>query len=828
MTTVENPLCSALLDRARGEFFASGDAAGLLANRTHAVDTAVRQTFEETFRQDLPRRLALLAVGGYGRGELFPHSDVDLLLLVDRAPDIPDGRTALSAFLQRLWDLGLRPSHSVRTAAECCEFSERNIELSISLLDQRFLAGDLGLYQSFAPLWSRFRRSRREVLVQHLCRLGRNRHARYDRTIHHLEPNVKEAPGGLRDLQLVRWLAKLDERIPDLEVEAGVEPDWRFLSTLRCCLHLEAGRDQNLLRFDLQDEFARLSFFGAKDVSAWMRDYFHHAKSVHFAATRRMETSERVRSSLLTQFRGWRSRLSNTDFTVSGERLYLREPHQLEHDPELLLRLFLFVARHGVRLAFDTEMRIAELEAAFAAWFSVSRPVWPQLRELLALPSAALALRSMQETGVLRAMFPEWGAIECLVVRDFHHRYTVDEHTLVCLETLERLRQSGASPPGRFAELLVEVDRLDALLFALLFHDTGKAHAGLAHAAASVRLAGSALERIQAPEAVGRNVRFLIQRHLDLSAVMNSRDLDEPATAEFLAHRVGTLEDLKQLVLLTYADISAVNPSAMTPWRLEQLWRVYLVASHELTRELEAERIEAAPPQSAGRAAFLEGFPTRYLRTQTDGEIEKHSRLYDQALARGAAADVAREYGVWRLTLATPDRPALLASIAGALAGSGMNIRKAEAFANRRGMVLDTFVFEDPHRTLELNPGEAERLRLTVERVALGKVDTRRLLENRPAPVRPSRRARIKPVVSFDSEASASATLIEIVGEDRPGLLHDLASAISSAGCNIEVVLIDTEAHKALDVFYVSIGGHKLWPEHMPPLRESLMRVLKS
>lgn len=825
---MENPLYSRVPDVAREEFFASGDAAGLLADRTEAVDSALRQTFEETLQQGFPGSVALLAVGGYGRRELFPHSDVDLLFLVEQEPGTPDGRAVLSAFLQSLWDLRLRPSHSVRTAAECCEFSEWNVELSISLLDQRFLAGDRDLYEGFAPLWSRFRRTRREVLVQHLCRLARSRHSRYSGTIYHLEPNVKDAPGGLRDLQLVRWLDQLDERNPNPAVEVDFDPAWRYLSTLRCCLHLEAGRDQNLLRFDLQDEFARLSFFGAKDVSAWMRDYFRHARSVYFAATRRMETSEPVRSSLLTQFRDWRSRLSNSDFTVSGERVYLREPHRLDHDPELLLRLFVFVARHGVRLAFDTEKRVAEREAAFAAWFSVSRPVWPRLSELLALPNAALSFRSMQETGVLRAMFPEWGAIECLVVRDFHHRYTVDEHTLVCLETLERLRESGATPRARFAELLVEVDRLDALLFALVFHDTGKAHAGLTHAATSVRLAGSALERIQAPEAVGKNVQFLIERHLDLSAVMNSRDLDEPATAEFLAQRAGTLEDLKQLVLLTYADISAVNPSAMTRWRLEQLWRVYLVASHELTRELETERIEAASSQSPERAAFLEGFPTRYLRTQPDDEIEKHFRLFGQALMQGAAADIARAHGVWRLTLVTLDRPVLLASIAGALAGFGMNIRKAEAFRNRRGMVLDTFVFEDPHRTLELNPGEAERLRLTIERVALGKVDTRRLLENRPPPVRPSRRARIKPVVSFDSEASASATLIEIVGEDRPGLLHDLASAISSAGCNIEVVLIDTEAHKALDVFYVTIGGHKLWPEHMTPLRESLMRVLTS
>jgi [protein-PII] uridylyltransferase len=320
-------------------------------------------------------------------------------------------------------------------------------------------------------------------------------------------------------------------------------------------------------------------------------------------------------------------------------------------------------------------------------------------------------------------------------------------------------------------------------------------------------------------------VRFLIDRHLDLSAVMNSRDPDEPATAAFLAHRAGTLERLKLLTLLTYADISAVNPTAMSPWRLEQLWRIYLVTHAELTTELDAERIEPGSAGAPGMEEFLEGFPTRYLRTHGEAEVEADFQLYQRARERGAGLDVRRKNGVYSLTLVTRDRPFLLASIAGALAGFGMNILKAEAYGNRHLFVLDMFVFADTHRTLELNPSEMDRFRLTLERVVLGKTDVKSLLDKRPAPTAPSKRSRVKPTVFFNNEASATSTLIEVVAEDRPGLLYDLTRTISSANCNIEVVLIDTEAHKALDVFYVTTDGGKLPAGQERALRESLLEV---
>ena len=262
----------------------------------------------------------------------------------------------------------------------------------------------------------------------------------------------------------------------------------------------------------------------------------------------------------------------------------------------------------------------------------------------------------------------------------------------------------------------------------------------------------------------------------------------------------------------------------MTPWRAGQLWQLYLKVYNELTRELQTERIEAMPTLSAERAAFLEGFPVRYLRTHSEAEIDEHMALEARSHKRGLTVDIRRMDTAWQLTLIAHDRPGLFASVAGTLSCFGMNILKAEAFANRRSLVLDTFTFADPGRTLDLNPSEIDRLHTTLERVLGGKVDVTALLRNRPKPVLPSRKARIPARVSFDSEASGTATLIEIVAVDRPGLLYDVATAITGHGGNIEVVLIDTQAHKAIDVFYVTAEGGKL----SAPLQGLMEAALKS
>jgi [protein-PII] uridylyltransferase len=809
------------LEQVQRAFLASGDAAPVLASRSAAIGQITVQAYQSSLAPLFPDGLAMLAVGGFGRCELFPHSDVDILILLERESQTVGLKDALSEFIRLVWDAGLRLSHSVRTITECTEVHEQNIELNISLLDRRLLAGSSEVHAKLERKLPAFLERQSRTLARHLCQLARSRHGKYQDTFYHLEPDVKETPGGLRDLHLIHWLGRL--RQPDTDAAGRLAASTRFLHTLRCFLHYQAGRDQNLLSYDAQEEIARQSFISVREPAGFMREYFQNARAIYSEARRALDSSEKSEGSMLVQFRDWRSRLSNADFTVSRERVFLRTPAQLQSDPAIVARLFEFVARHGIPLAAQTERRLEEVRQAFADWCAAQRPLWPSLHAILTLPFAAGAVRAMHDTGLLATLFPEWQGVVCLVVPDYYHRYTVDEHTLVAIENVAELANTKDPTKRHCAEILSEIEDLALLRFALLFHDAGKGANSGDHARRSVELARAAMQRIHMPAADQSEVEFLIEHHLDLSAVMNSRDLHDPATARLLAEGIGTIERLKTLTVLTYADISAVNPGAMTPWRLDQLWQTYRVTHQELVRELETDRIRDAPQDLQQLAPFLRGFPVRYLRTHTPADIQAHLQLRELSRPTGAAVQIDRLGGVYRATVVARDKSSLFASLAGALSSFGMDILKAEAFANAQGLILDTFVFADPKRTLDLNAPEMERLQETLERAALGKLNVEQLLKIRPMP--PKAKRRIEPSVHFDSQACETATLVEIVAEDRPGLLYDLAATISAAGCNIDVVLIDTEGHKAIDVFYVASDGGKLTPVLEELLGKRLLAV---
>lgn len=805
------------LQRAFDAFCADRDPQPLLAARTELADSLVKAAATECRQSPGTPRIAVAAVGGYGRRELFPRSDVDILLLVENEYDLGASKEAVSVFLRVLWDSDLRVSHSVRTVAECCRLHDDNIELHISLLDLRFLCGDHDVFIALSGRLPDIYRRQASALIRRLTELARHRHSKFNNTIYHLEPNIKEAPGGIRDIHLLRWLAALLP--PDSAIVASLrEPEAaeQFLYGLRCFLHMQAGRDNNLLSFELQDRAAEFLPPQPLAPETWMRLYFQNARRLFQLSLRALEYADAHNPSLSRQFGEWRSRLSTRDFTISRERVFLRNAGETLASAESLLALFAFVARHGVRLSWDTQKRLKSEFEPLERLFCDHPLPWPLWRDLLSRPHTALALDEMQQTGLLAAAIPEWHSIDSLVVRDFYHRYTVDEHTMVAIQAIDDLLAGKARTPARFHEFTFEGDDQAIVRLALLLHDIGKGTSPGDHVRGSLHAARQFMERVHVPHSVAEAVTFLIEHHLDLSLIMNTRDLEDPATARLLTEQVGTQEALQRLVLLTYADITAVNPSAMTPWRIEQLWRVYSAGMEQLTRELATDRIHhrPTPPHRSNAsdklAAFLEGLPTRYLRTHTREQIEHHCTLEQQSRREGVAVEISRESGAYAMTVLARDEAWLFASLCGALAGFGMNIVKAEAASNAAGVAIDLIRFTDPMRTLELNPGEVNRLASTVESVVKGCVRAVELLKRRRRVPRPSRASTLKPALRFNNEASDGSTLIEFSGEDRPGLLYHLASAISACGCNIEIVMVDTQAHRALDVFYVTRNGAKL------------------
>jgi [protein-PII] uridylyltransferase len=803
------------------EFLATGQAAAVEKALTLARDEFVVEAYRSAIEPVFPDSVAILASGAYALGRTYPYSEVDIALLLETARQSNALKELLPEFVRLLWNAGLRVSCAVLTVAECLEALEQGSVQGFSLLDRRFLVGDrvvAGKLESKLPAALALHGPK---MCQRLCEAARARHARYRNTPYHAEPDVKEGPGGLQDVRLMDWLAALrtEHDGPGGELSRASA----FVAAARCFLHFRAGCDHNILDFEAQEGLAQQAFAGAS--AGWMREYFQHARTIFNEARRAIEGAEKSQSSLLDNFRDYRSRLSNQEFTVSRERLLLRNPAQLAGDPSLVLRMAEFIARHGVAPAAETERRLEASREALAAWCAQPQPFWAALKTILGCSHAAMALRSLEATGLLRALVPEWGAIEHLVTADSEYPYTADEHALQNIECVIAL--GSADGPSndperqRFAGLRSELDDVTLLLFALLFHETGRGAADPVPAAAE--RARQAMVRIGMPDDARSTVEFLILHQRELSNALSGRDMDDPAAASFLAERVETIERLKLLTVMTYAEIVALGAAANVPWRLEQLWRAYSIAQHELLRELETDRIRQVPADLPENAEFIKGFPLRYLRAHSSAEIAEHLQLYELSRPTGVAVRLDPMEGAYRLTVVARDKPSLFAQFAGAISSFGMDILKAEAFANSTGVILDTFVFADPKRMLQQNPSEADRLGDMVQRIALGKTDAHRLMRGRALPDAAKRTT--APQVEFDSEACPTATLVEIKTEDRPGLLYSLATVFSSSACNIDVVLVDTKGHRAIDVFYVAHDGRKLTLEMQERLKEKLLAV---
>lgn len=847
--------------KAQQNFEATGDGRGFTLARSALVDSVVSELYRRhvSAQPSGPENFCLLALGGYGRRELFPYSDIDLLFLSEDDERGEAQREAVAAMARTLWDLRLRVGSNSRTLAECGELRRDNLEFPIALLDSRYLAGDLELFTRLCDrAIPRLLARDAKDLVRDIAEMTRQRHARSGNTIFHLEPNLKEAPGGLRDYHVARWLAQIAQMeksskgaAPEdswpFELRGDAAQAFDFLSAARCFVHLRQGRDDNLLTYELQDEAAARGVglsHGARVAPArWMQTYFRHARSIDRLTSRLLDDARPARASLYAIFQDWKSRASNADFSVLRGRIYPRQPAAVFDDPGLLLGLFEFVARHGLEPSREAERWVEQSLTRVADRLPRLPGLWTRFRQILVLPHAADALRAMHRLGLLDALFAEFRAIDSLVVRDFFHRYTVDEHSFMTIEHLKALRAAENSWERSLAEVLTEIEQPELLFLALLFHDVGKGMPGDNHIERSLEALEGIMARLELEVEEREAVRFLVARHLEMSATLQLRDIFDPETVRAFAERVGTTERLKMLCLVTYADIKAVNPEALTPWKGEMLWQLYVAASNFFTRSVDEERLHAAreeagqvdqvlrfvsPPATRQElSAFLEGFPRRYLASRPPEEIAGHFALARQLARSPVQVSLRTRDHSLELTVLTADRPYLFASITGTLAAWGMNIIKADAFANAAGTILDTFRFVDLFRTLELNPSETARFKQNVVDVLTGKADLRKLLSGRISPrTAPRVKVKISTQVRFDDASSSHSTLLELITQDRPGLLYEVSSALADLGCNIEVALIDTEGQKVIDVFYLTRGGKKLGVAEQQAVRNALLERL--
>jgi len=855
--SVLGPQADAERQRIRQQFASGTSARETLRAQCALADRNVEQIFGEVLRvhNREAQGLCLLALGGYGRRMLFPYSDLDILFLMGNDRAEQESRPLISEFSRTLWDIGFRVSSAGRTLEECKRIEEDNAEFHLALLDRRFLAGDAALYEKLdTKVLPASERQARPFLLAQIHRLTRERLTRYGNTIFQLEPNVKESPGGMRDYQATIWLRQIVDEKKEIRNITAAEEELSaaavdFLSAIRCFLHYSNGRNDNTLTYELQAAAAERALGVGDGVgrtpAEWMRQYFRHARTLNRQLLRYLEQRSAVPLTL-------RQRLFNAAraakiepgdgkcFAVRDGLLEVLDQPVLS-DRAITYSLFAEAARTGTPLSREAERSIG---------YILKHPELPPknteisratLREILGSDYPGVALRSMQRLGLLTEILPEFGRIDSLVVRDFYHRYTVDEHSLRTIEHLQELAEPPDERGAHFAPLWKTAERRDLLILALLLHDVGKGMPVENHITGSLAALDSAARRLNLSPEEKEEVQFLIGHHLDMSATVQRRDIFDPATVSAFAQSVTTQERLQRLCLLTYADIHSVNPEALTPWKAEMLWQLFVATSNHFSRTVDRDRLHAPDEGSllervkalAGDTTleeieqFLEGFPRRYLAVHSAAEIAAHFALYRKLGTDPVQTELMATRHGFSLTLLTADRPALFATISGVLAGWGMNINKADAFANAACVVLDTFHFADLHRTLELNPSEAARFRKSLADVMNGTAQLKPLQKGRES----ASRGRVPKVtvetrINFDDASSAHSTLLEIVTQDHPGLLYEIGSALARLGCNIEVALIDTEGHKAIDVFYLTAQGKKLTTQKQELLREVLQGTL--
>ena len=841
--------------RIQHDFEASGDGRTAVFARTALVEQIALRLWNEFVSSTLdgPPGFALVALGGFGRRWLFPYSDVDILFVHASQETEREFKTRVRSFSQELWDLRLRLSPATRLLAECDRFDANNVEFTISLLDCRYLAGDRAVFKKLHDdLVPKLVTRESRHIVQRLTDLCRARYNKFGNSVFHLEPNLKDGPGGLRDYNLACWLAliaSIEETGTWPEAGSLLPPSLQqpfqdaldFLMSTRCFLHFRHSRDDNTLAWNAQDEAAeqRIGVRGSEVLSAadWMRIYYQHARLIHRISAQLLEEFPAARPSLYRQFQNLRSRLSNAEFSVVDGRIFLNRPEALS-DPQLPLRTFRFMARHGLSLSSTTEHQIEQVMPKLAENPPRGVELWHYLQEILLAPHAASALRAMHSIGLLTLLLPEFKGIDSLVVRDYSHRFTVDEHTFVAIENLHALRRSQTKWDQRYAELLDELEQPDLLYFSLLLHDTGKGTDAPSHVTGSLQIAEGCMERLDMDEPDRETVSFLVGKHMELSAALR-RDIFDPDTIRQFAAKAENPERLKMLCLLTYADIKAVNPEALTPWKAENIWQLYIGTANFMMRSAD-ERVHGdadeevmahlrtlAPAAGAKLESFLDGLPKRYLQTQAASDVLSHMAMANRLSDDPVQLELTRGRQWYELTLVTTDRPFLFARMAGVLAAWGMNIVKAAAFSNAAGIVLDKFFFTDRFRTLELNLPEWERFKTSVHDVLTDKADLERMLNDR---IRGQKnhppKVKVETQVEIDNECSTQSTLFEVVTQDRLGILYRMSSQFARENCNIEIALIETEGQTAIDVFYLTSGAAKLTLEHAERVRAALLNEL--
>jgi [protein-PII] uridylyltransferase len=837
----------------------------LIVERAYHAATLLVPAGESS--RDAVNDCAVVALGGYGRGELAPYSDLDLLFLHSNQ-HASQTRSLVEQILRLLWDAGLTVGHSFRSVTDCSAAALADPHFQTALVSIRMLAGDATLYDSLQETLEKDRRKRTEAFLATIRNERDARYMKFGAVVCLQEPNLKESAGGLRDFHTALWagyarygcrtLNELQSRQIVTEAESrSAARAVDFLWRVRYAAHLSTRRKTERLALDLQTILA--PEFGYEPNAyllaseAFMRDYYRHARELHrFSGTLLARASETE-----TKTTQWWSRKPSQP--TPSEPFSIRNGHlELEGDAELFTesRLLIFDAfalaqaasvpfSHLLQEAVRQSLPLVDHTLRASAYASRAF-----LKLLGRRGRGGYALRLMHEVGFLARFIPEFERISLLIQHDLYHHYTVDEHTLKAAEALDELHVSQDRQRAHLRIIFDEIKEPSLLYLSILLHDIGKGR-GRGHIPRGVKIAERVCARLGLAEQQSSTVLLLVKEHVAMAQLAQRRDLNEPQVVRDFATQVGTLERLNSLMLLTYADLNAVAPGVWSEWKSTLLWEVYRRTRTLLTGT------DATPDDNEKLARFkeqvvdsLEGLlpisdverhvallPDRYVRVTRPQAAAIHIHLIKELQSEIFARRWLRHSRAsTELTICTRDRHGLFADIAGTLAAHGIEILSAELNTREDGIALDVFMLREAstHHAIDIQRYPA--IERALRKAIAGESDIAALVDRwrtRHAPRKrnPTQHAQQRnlPQVVCDNEAAVSCTMVEVHAINEVGLAYKIASALAALGLDIVCAKIATEKSDALDVFYVTdADGMKLSPTTMRSVEVSLAERLSS
>ncbi len=845
------------------------DGPQIVAARSLIVDRLI-QHLAETVRRENPEieresregALAIVALGGYGRQELSPLSDIDILFLYPEKVHLPAMKRLNEALLYLLWDTGFTVGHSIRSLAECMAMAQEDHVSRHSLIDARLVWGSESLLRTLE------KRLEREVFEKNalgcLSELMEDRAARYrshGAVVCLQEPNLKETAGGLRDLQTLGWAGRIAEGRHGLGglVEAGLvsEADRRemrsaydFALRIRNELHFATGRHTDVLSLGLQQQVA--PHFGYEDTphsqasELFMRDYYLRARRLNSLTTwyldRLMARHEKRR-----WFKKRRIEPAIGGFVMRDGVLDQDERSgELDGGRAMLAFSYAQATGSGLSPALQASIR-GLLENGQTGLIPVTNEVRNTLLRMVGTTGkVARGLRLMHNLDFLGRVVPEFGRVTCLVQHDLYHRFTVDEHTLRALEVLDELAESRGKAMERYRELYRSIVDPLVLHLGLLFHDIGKGLGG-GHTEKGVRIAEAACAEWQLEPERAEGVVFLVRQHLAMSHISQRRDLSDEKVIRDFAAVVGTIERLNLLTLLTYADINAVGPGVWSEWKDSLLWELYqrtrglLAPGEESARAREslisllAKSLVSEMDETEVRRHF-DLLPADYGRYTPPSTIIEHLRLIKRLNAQTVRTS-------WKVDLPTrctdlhlsaPNRRGLLAGVTGALTAQGVNILSVHLNTRADGVAIDSFKVRDTAGEPITDPARWQQIDFAITRALNGEWDVEAAVDRRLRSQNSSRfrkrRHQISTPVSFnwDQDSSEKSTILEVRISDRLGLAYRISSTLANLGLDIVFAKVATEKHHALDIFYVvNEAGEKLAAQSLPRIEQALQDALR-